>query len=898
MIPSRVDEIFHAVADLAPESRQRYFAQHNIDKETRSEVEALVLFDRGCSTTLERNIGRVAESALAPVDRKGLLCGSYRLGDFLGSGGMGTVYLAERVDGEIAQRAAVKLLAPGADNPHLRQRFLAERQILASLSHPHIARLLDAGHREDGQPYLVMEYVAGKTIDAYTRGFGIRRKIALFLKVCSAVSYLHRNLVVHHDLKPANILVTEDGEPKLLDFGIAKMLDLSAGSAVTGIRMLTPDYASPEQLAGGAVSTATDIYSLGAVLYQLLTDKPPRRDQADSASSGRITLSSGLTPGLKGDLAVILRKALRKDPLERYSAIDQFSEDLENYLASRPIRARKSDAWYRTRKFLERYWLPAAALFIAITAMTVGLLVVHHQRYIAARRFAEVRRVADQLFTLENEIRTLPGSTAARERIVKIALEYLEHLSKDAGNDLVLKTEIAQAYSKVARIQGVYRSINLGRPAEARASLQHAQAFFRDVWKAHPAGAAAFRSFLESVELEARIDYGQLDIPGVRRTLEELRALTPRYESLAPANLDEWDFLGGIYQTMALAASRLDRRDEGLGFAARSVQYQRRAAAVSSELRFLGNLSGSLATYAAMQRAAGDLDGALQSKQEAIRIAERLAAQYPNDNRGRLNLAAEYCDLAVVYAEENGISFGNRTEAIRWYERSLDLNRKNLQADPREQQARRNTAHAARMFADVVRHTDPARAAALYDEAIGLLRAMPAKTKARDVELGIVLAESTFPLRTLRRYAEARARLAEASRIAEATADVSPDSPQMPMEAVSRAEADWALASHRPLEAATAHQAWLERLHFGADTVRNDLHSAIVFGIRYELLRDAYRRAGRLDLATQANARRQAILEFWQKKLPAASRIAWSCCAISGPAQTRTTAPAATSSTL
>ena len=193
---------------------------------------------------------RGCAAALARLEPKDLPCGPYRLGDLLGRGGMGTVYLAERVDGEVAQRVAVKLLRPGADDPELRQRFLAERQILATLSHPNIARLLDAGHREDGQPYLVMEYVEGKAIDVYTAGLGIRQKITLFLKVCAAVGYLHRNLVVHRDLKPANILVTDEGEPKLLDFGIAKMLDLTTDSTVTGMRMLTPDYASPEQVAG------------------------------------------------------------------------------------------------------------------------------------------------------------------------------------------------------------------------------------------------------------------------------------------------------------------------------------------------------------------------------------------------------------------------------------------------------------------------------------------------------------------------------------------------------------------------------------------------------------------------------------------------------------------------
>jgi serine/threonine-protein kinase len=201
-------------------------------------VEALLEFDSQ-ATTLEMDIGQVARRAVAGFERNNMQCGPYRLGRLLGRGGMGTVYLAERVDGELAQQVAVKLLRPGADDPELRRRFLAERQILATLSHPNIARLLDAGHRKDGQPYLVIEYVEGKTIDAYTSEFGMRSKIRLFLKVCAAVGYLHRNLVVHRDLKPANILVTDEGDPKLLDFGIAKMLDLCTDCTQTGMRILT-----------------------------------------------------------------------------------------------------------------------------------------------------------------------------------------------------------------------------------------------------------------------------------------------------------------------------------------------------------------------------------------------------------------------------------------------------------------------------------------------------------------------------------------------------------------------------------------------------------------------------------------------------------------------------------
>jgi serine/threonine-protein kinase len=245
---------------------------------------------------------------------------------------MGAVYSGLRVDGEGEQHVAVKLLRPGRDSPALRQRFLAERQILATLAHPNIARLLDAGHGEDGQPYLVMEYVEGQALDRYASGLSVRQKIALFLKVCDAVGYLHRNLIVHRDLKPANILVTTEGEPKLLDFGLAKLLDLDADSTATSMLIITPDYASPEQVAGGPVSTAMDVYSMGAVLYQLLTGASPHQFSSGTPeaialaiSTGRIAPPSRLVPHLKGDLEAILMKTLRREPEERYGT--KFSSD-------------------------------------------------------------------------------------------------------------------------------------------------------------------------------------------------------------------------------------------------------------------------------------------------------------------------------------------------------------------------------------------------------------------------------------------------------------------------------------------------------------------------------------------------------------------------------------------
>ena len=267
-------------------------------------------------------------------------CGAFRLVSVIGRGGMGVVYFAERVDGEINQRAAIKLMHPGWTEAH-RERFLQERQILAALSHPNIAHLFDAGHLDDGQPYLAMEYVEGKPIDQYCTGLATGQKIELFLKVCGAVEYLHNNQLIHRDLKPGNILVTAGGEPKLLDFGISKILDLAKDPTATILRMLTPKYASPEQASGENVGRPSDIYSLGAVLHTLLTGAPP----GDNHPARSVQ-------ELNGDLDSVVRTALRREPEERYASVEEFAADLRSVLESKPIRARKGERLYRVRRLV------------------------------------------------------------------------------------------------------------------------------------------------------------------------------------------------------------------------------------------------------------------------------------------------------------------------------------------------------------------------------------------------------------------------------------------------------------------------------------------------------------------------------------------------------------------
>ena len=702
----RLEELFHTVADLSTAARARYFAEHDIDPNTRREVEELVSFDSINSTSLERDLGQVALGALARVEPQDLSCGPYYLGSLLGRGGMGSVYLAERVDGEITQRVAVKLLHPGADHPRLRQRFLAERQILATLSHPNIARLLDAGHREDGQPYLVMEYVEGKAIDAYTTGLSIRHKVILFLKVCAAVSYLHRNLVVHRDLKPGNILVTDEGEPKLLDFGIAKMLDLTTDSTATGMRMLTPDYASPEQVAGMAVGTATDIYSVGAVLYKLLTGASPHRLDGDSAAAIALAISgrqipppSRLAPALTGDLEIIVMKALRREPQERYATMEQFSEDLENYLGSRPLRARKGDAWYHTRKFLRRHWLPVAATALAVSGLSAGVLVANHQRAIAQRRFVDVRRLANVfLFEFERSIRDVPGTLDARNLVASMGQRYLRELAAESRYDPTLEREIAEAYERLADIQDSIRSGG-GKSPGATDSLLQSLEIHRRLGDDRSGIPALRRKYIELASLLGYWYQDEHNAKEAARWADEAMGLSEKWVMAEPRSVDALAAAAAAFMRGATTrevgghiASAVRSIEKSTAFGERALA----AAPQDETVRIL--VSDCHRIYSELLVNVKRYSDALSHGRRSLELIEPLWVRNPHDPRLRLKfLLANSC----VGIAEHPLGEADRTHlelALPYLERALSLADETMRADPRNARSKSSfIAHCSRL---------------------------------------------------------------------------------------------------------------------------------------------------------------------------------------------------------
>jgi hypothetical protein len=435
--------LFHELVDLSPAERERILTRRDIAPHLRAEVESLLDFHSTAAIT--RCVADVAaelmNSCAAPEPSH---CGQYRLIARLGSGGMGAVHLAERTDGEIQQQVAIKLLHAGDDRPAWRDRFLMERQLLASLNHPSIVHVIDAGHTADRRPYLVMEYVQGTPIDAACEQMELRDRLAVFLRVCEGVSHAHGRLIIHRDLKPSNILVDGTGQPKLLDFGIAKLLDDSGDAASTVERLLTPNYASPEQLRGEPQTTVSDVYSLGAVLWKLVTGQSPRESAGNPALNPR---------SLPVDLGFILRKALRPEPEERYTSVEALANDIRAFLDSRPVEARSASAWYRTRKFVRRYRVPVLAALLVIASLAAGLYAANRQRAIAERRFALARKLANSLVFDVDTRSNASGGIELREQISTTAVQYLDALSKEAGNNYALRRELAAGYLRLATAQ-------------------------------------------------------------------------------------------------------------------------------------------------------------------------------------------------------------------------------------------------------------------------------------------------------------------------------------------------------------------------------------------------------------------------------------------------------------
>jgi len=686
MTPERWEQVSEALdkaLHFPPTQRQNYLAEMaKRDPELHREIESLLASHQEAGAeflnTPAVQISHEDEAARRPT-LIGQRLGAYQIVELIGTGGMGEVYRAFRADDEYRMQVALKVVRGGHDSSFVFQRFKHERQILASLDHPNIAHLLDGGTTGEGAPYFVMELIDGEPIDQYSKhnSLGTRDRLKLFLQVCSAVQYAHQRLIIHRDIKPGNILVTVDGVPKLLDFGIAKILDPSAGTGtldptLTQFRALTPGYASPEQIRGEPITTASDVYSLGVVLYELLTrhhpyrvagetaervawavcevepkkpssvvhegrsDRPNGLESASPGSAQTAREAERLRKGLRGDLDNIVLMALRKEPQRRYSSAEQFAQDIRRHLESLPVIARKDTARYRASKFVARHKAGLAASAGGAVIVLAALVSTLYEANIARRRFNDVRLLANSMiFEVHDSVAKVPGTTASRKLIAQRSLDYLDSLSHGAGRDRSLQAELATAYVKVGDVQGQSYYANLGDSAGALASYRKALTIREKLSASDPGDLA-----------------NRLDLARCHNKVGEMLA---KMGDRANASANYQQALSLVESLMAQDSSSLNNGNE-------LVLTQIRLGYV---LEDMGNLPEALARHRA-----------------AVAAGEKLLATHPADPLACHDLATAYNNVGDLLAKS-----GNPREGLEIYRKGLAVCEWTSADDPNSTQA-------------------------------------------------------------------------------------------------------------------------------------------------------------------------------------------------------------------
>jgi eukaryotic-like serine/threonine-protein kinase len=649
--------------------------------------------------------------------------GPYRIQKLLGRGGMGAVFLANRDDDQFRKNVALKLLRFDTDDPAILARFRNERQILAALDHPNIAALYDGGSIGDGLPYIVMEYVVGETLTAYCESYhlSIPARLQLFCQVCDAVQYAHQKLIVHRDLKPGNILVTREGVPKLLDFGIAKLLlapELLGDAALrtqTGYFAMTPDYASPEQIRGEPVSTATDVYSLGVILYEVLTGQRPHRltrhdlgeIQSEICESVPRMPSTVGGAALKGDLDTIVLKAMHRDPARRYRSVEQLSEDILRHLQHRPVLARPDTIRYRVSRFASRNrWGVAAAAAILIS-LGAGTAVSLSQASVARQRFQQVRKLAGRFIELHDDVARLPGSTKVREKMVATALDYLDNLSRGAGKDAELLHEIGQAYEKVADAQGYPGQPNLGRTDDALQSFRKAIEFDRRAASLAP----AYRPSLASVEarsaylamLSGHLPEARQNIEAAAASLAQLRAEKPEDPDLLLLAANVAVYRGDLKEYEGHIRDRLPFYQEARQLTAEYARIKQDNASRARLHLTTGLVASSLTDNERYQEALAVLH-------EGEPLIDSLLAAEPDNPAYLRQKMTDANYTGYIYDNETGQSLDKPVEAVAADRRYVALAQRLANGDPNNASARLSLAIAYYRLSYPLGKTAPAEA--------------------------------------------------------------------------------------------------------------------------------------------------------------------------------------------
>ena len=756
----QLNDIFHNALEIAEKERSKYIKNEcGNDAELIKEVENLISSAESNTDFLNENaVGKVKDYVPFVEDLNRKSIGHYKLIKEVGRGGMGAVFLGERADKEFDQKVALKIVHNQFANETLLERFRNERQILASLKHPNIAHLIDGGTTESGLPYFVMEYVEGETLLDYCdkNRLNIDNRLKLFQNICSAVSHAHKNLIIHSDIKPSNILVTKDGVPKLLDFGIAKSYKLNESKesvtiTQTGGRMLTPDYASPEQVSGEMITTSTDIYSLGIVLYELLTGHRPYKlsnlNPIDSfkiiceqeptrpsnivgtteetvlsgsemlkitpqtVSTSRNTQPDSLSRQLTGDIDNILLKSIRKEAERRYDSVNEFVEDIKRYQDGLPVSATTDSRTYRVKKFVKRHKTGtlmavfATLLLISATALTSWQYFKAQKAQVEAeQRFNDVRKLANSIvFELHDSIKDLPGSTPAREKIITRALEYLDKLASANSDDPTLLLELANAYEKIGDIQGGMFESNLGKRELA----------FKSYNKSLEIGERLINREPNNKEFQIKLADSYFKIANMRwiqlKILESIQLYEKSVkirEKLFNENSSDKDFTLGLANVnsrygFAIAAS--GKHDEGLVFL-------RKSASIMEDLKEkYPDDTAVLDRYAICNDlVASILDGGKQKYGEALELYKKtqpITTKLHEDNPKNMVFKRSY-SLAFYNIAHMQNKLGKYLDGLANIKKAVEISKEILDADPKSEEFKQNLATLEILHADFLTKTN------------------------------------------------------------------------------------------------------------------------------------------------------------------------------------------------
>jgi tetratricopeptide (TPR) repeat protein len=736
---SQIEGLFLQAVEMEPGARERFLQEScKDDAELRREVDTLLACDVPGGPLLDNEY--LANAALAvndvTIEVEGRRIGPYRVVREIGRGGMGSVLLAIRDDDHYRKAVAIKLLKRGMDTDSMLARFRRERQILANLEHPFIASLLDGGATDDGLPYFVMEYVDGLPITTYctSKNLSTRARLELFRLVCEAVQYAHQNLVIHCDLKPGNILVTKEGIPKLLDFGIAKMLTSSLGekTAVTGreLRMLTPEYASPEQVMGLPSNTAVDVYSLGTVLYEVLTGKRAHNFDVVPISEieKMICEAEAIRPSqaapdkrreLSGDLDNIVATAMHKDPQRRYSSVAQMSEDIRRHCEGLPILAQEDRWGYRAGKFIKRHRLGVLAASLVAASLVIGIVATTYQARRADRRFQLVREIGMSVLSdLHPQVEKLPGSTAAQLSMIQTVARYLDALADDTHGDASLDFEVATAYYRVAGLEGHPTKANLGQTPIAREHYLKALSIFERLAQQSAMRAKATVEVIET----------HLELTGVCAALGDPAGSNAHLQKAK--EIAEDAIAGGMDIRMTtqvrlfslLSGAATQRGDFTMG-----QKYGRRAAEASeqwvSRERTTPSIEALRSTYVNLGESlanGGNSREAREYYERALKISEELAQREDVSFGSKFALSGLHHMYGDILGAPDDPNMGEPAAALAHYRTAARINETISKIDPGNVSARRNLAGSHRRIGLMLLESDPRASLEHYRKAVAL----------------------------------------------------------------------------------------------------------------------------------------------------------------------------------